>query len=75
MDPLKIEAESAYHRQVLAEEGRLARSLIQAAGDRHSFPLGLALSILGLAINLAVRLRDWYLAGGAQGYLPNLHID
>ncbi len=75
MDSLQIDTESAYRRQALMEEARVARSLKAAAGGRPSRPLGAILAIGGLALGLAARLRDWYLASGAPGYLPHLHID
>jgi hypothetical protein len=75
MNPLKIEAERAIRSQALPEDARVARTLKQAGANRHSFPLGVVLSIVGLAISLAVRFKGWFLAGGAQGYLPNVHID
>jgi hypothetical protein len=74
MNPLQIDAESTYHRQALLVEARAERELKQADVSRLPLPLA-ALAVAGLAFSLALRLKNLALASGAQGYLPNVHID
>jgi hypothetical protein len=75
MNPLQIDAESTYHRQALLAEARAERELKQAGVSRLPLPLAAALAVAGLAFSLALRLKNLALASGAQGYLPNVHID
>jgi hypothetical protein len=74
MNPLELEVEYRYRRQALVEEARAVRFLEQAGGYRYQWSARALLLIAGAIIALGMRLKD-YGATGAQGYLPNLHIE